>query len=158
MIRRLQERFGPLQEESRLTAMTEMLAFTRRPGESVSALLMRYDVVRQRAAAEGEFVMNIQGCSLQLLRALGVPHQQLFFILQPFGGGFPQTEAQFQQMTADLRRWGRIQEGVPGNIAQTLYGPFRQARPGAYYAEGDGEEGTQASGAAVPGNSFRLER
>ena len=45
----LHARFSAL-EESRLTAMTEMLAFARRHGEGINELLARYDVVRQRAA------------------------------------------------------------------------------------------------------------
>ena len=65
----LHARFSALEEESRLTAMTEMLAFARRHGEGINELLARYDVVRQRAALEGQFVMSTEGCALQLLRA-----------------------------------------------------------------------------------------
>ena len=65
----LQARFASMEEESRLKSMTEMLAFARKPGENINALLARYEVVRQRAAVEGQFVMSIEGCSLQLLRA-----------------------------------------------------------------------------------------
>ena len=57
----LHARFSALEEESRLTAMTEMLAFRRRHGQSINALLARYEVVRQRAAVEGQFVMSIEG-------------------------------------------------------------------------------------------------
>ena len=35
----LQRRFSALEEESHLTAMTEMLAFQRRPGEHINSLL-----------------------------------------------------------------------------------------------------------------------
>ena len=52
----LQLRFANLEEESRLQSMTEMLAFARRQGEDINALLTRYEVVRQRAANEGRFV------------------------------------------------------------------------------------------------------
>jgi hypothetical protein len=37
----LQDRFAALDEETRLASMTEMLAFARRPGESINALLSR---------------------------------------------------------------------------------------------------------------------
>ena len=60
----LQLRFANLEEESRLQSMTELLAFTRYGGESINALLARYEVVRQRAATEGRFVTSIEGCSL----------------------------------------------------------------------------------------------
>ena len=49
----LQVRFVALEEESRLTSMTEFLAFSRKPGEAINALLARYETVRQRASIEG---------------------------------------------------------------------------------------------------------
>ena len=66
----LHARFSALEEESRLTAMTEMLAFSRRHGETINSLLARYQVVRQRAAVEGQFVMSVEGCALQLPSSL----------------------------------------------------------------------------------------
>ena len=57
----LHSRFAALDEEARLGSMTEMLAFQRKPGETVSAVLARYEIVRQRAATEGNFVMNVEG-------------------------------------------------------------------------------------------------
>ena len=46
----LHARFSPLEEESRLTAMTEFMAFARKPGEPINSVLARYETVRQRAA------------------------------------------------------------------------------------------------------------
>ncbi len=43
----LQDRFAALDQETRLAGMTEMLAFNRRPGESINDLLARYEIVRQ---------------------------------------------------------------------------------------------------------------
>ncbi len=45
----LQDRFAALDEKARLECRTEMLAFSRRPGESINALLARYELVCQRA-------------------------------------------------------------------------------------------------------------
>ena len=72
MLGALQTRFAALEEETRLTSMTEMLAFTRRPGEAINAVLARYEIVRQRAAVEGQIVMSMEGCSMQLLRACNI--------------------------------------------------------------------------------------
>ena len=133
----LHARFAALEEESRLSSMTEMLAFARRPGETINALLARYETVRQRAAIEGQFVMSIEGCSLQVLRACNIQSQHLFTLLQPFGGRLPRDDQQFRDMCTQLRRFGHISENAPGNIATALQGPFRQARPGAYLAQPD---------------------
>ena len=130
----LHAKFSALEEESRLSAMTEMLAFARRPSESIDALLARYEVVRQRAAIDGQFAMTIEGCSLQLLRACGTSTNQLYFLLQPFDNKLPTTEAQYNQMVQQLRRQRHSHEHVPGNIATALQGPHRQARAGAYHA------------------------
>ena len=132
----LHARFSALEEESRLTCMTEMLAFARRPGENINALLARYETVRQRANVEGQFVMSVEGCSLQILRACGLGAQHLFTLLQPFQGQLPRTDAQFNELCTQLRRYGHISEGTPGNIASSLHGN-RQARPGAYLAGTD---------------------
>ena len=46
----LHARFALLDEEARLSAMTEMLAFARRPHEIINGLLTPYEVIRPRAA------------------------------------------------------------------------------------------------------------
>ena len=131
----LQDRFAALDEETRLSSMTELMAFHRHPGESINALLSRYEIVRQRAATEGQFVMSVEGCALQILRACNINPHQIILLLHPFGGRMPNNEAEFSQLCTALRRMGRIMEGVPGNVSTLLRGPMREARPGAYVAE-----------------------
>ena len=46
----LQQRFAMLDDEHRLVAMTQLLAFSRRQGESINGTLARYAVVRQSSA------------------------------------------------------------------------------------------------------------
>ncbi len=110
----LHSRFAALEEESRLTSMTEMLAFTKKPGETINELLARYETVRQRAAVEGQFVMSIEGCALQILRAIGIQAQHLFPLLQPFQGQLPPNDQQFQELCTQLRRYGHISERQRG--------------------------------------------
>ena len=106
-----------LEEESRLTAMTEMLAFARRHGEGIDARLARYEIVRQRAAVEGQFVMSIEGCSLQILRACGMQSQHLFTLLKPLNGRMPRDDQEFSVLCQSLKRHGHVSEHVQGNIA-----------------------------------------
>ncbi len=100
-------------------------------------LLARYETVRQRAAVEGQFVMSVEGCSLQMLRACGIQAQHLFTLLQLFRGQLPQTDAQFQDLCTQLRRFGHIAEQARGNVASALHGPMRQAGAGHYMAQPD---------------------
>ena len=104
----LQDWFAALDEETRLQSMTEMLAFTRRPGESINALLSRCEIVKMRAAQEGQFVMSVEGCALQLLRACSARPDHLVLLLQPFGDLMPAVEQQLQLLTQQLRRQGHL--------------------------------------------------
>ena len=118
----LHARFAQLGEESRLVAMTEMLSFARGPRESINEVLTRYEIVRQRARTEGQFVMSTEGCALQLLRACGVNTTQLMQLLQPFGTNLPRNEQELSAMANAMRRMGHILENSPGNIASSLHG------------------------------------
>ena len=122
----LHARFAQLGEETRLVAMTEMLSFHRKPNENINEVLTRYEVVRQRARVEGQFVMSTEGCALQLLRACGVNTTQLMQLLQPFGTNLPSNEMELSQMTQTMKRMGHILEGAPGNIASSLHGSRAQ--------------------------------
>ncbi|MFM7988134.1 MAG: hypothetical protein ACKPKO_53360, partial [Candidatus Fonsibacter sp.] len=130
----LQQRFALLDDEHRLAAMTQRLAFSRRHGETINGTLARYEVVRQRAAREGHFVMSWEGCALQLLRACNVSSQQMIQFLQPFQGRLPQDEAEFAILSSHMRRIGHILEHSPNNLGQLLHGN-RQAASGEYFTD-----------------------
>ena len=89
---RLPLRFAQLDDERRLVAMAQLLAFTRNRTANINATLARYDVVRARAARIGNFAMSFEGCALQILRACSVNESQLIQFLTPFGGRLPNTE------------------------------------------------------------------
>ena len=125
----LQQRFAMLGDEHRLAAMTQLLAFSRRQGETINGGLARYEVVCRRAAREGHFVMSWAGCALQLLRARNMSSQQMIQFLQPFQGRLPQGEAAFHVVSAHMRRIGHILEHAPNNLGQLLHGN-QQARLG----------------------------
>ena len=120
--------------------MTHLLAFQRRRGEGINGVLSRYDVVRQRPAREGNFIMRWEAYAPQLLRACDVSPNQLIQLLQPTNGRLPSNAHAYLNLQSHLRRiWGTFlsarrttsvslaEETVQpdrGNTAQTL-------RPGA---------------------------
>ena len=132
--------------------MTEMLAFTRRQGEGINALIARYETIRLRAATEGNFTMSVEGQSLQLLRAIGIQSQHLFTLLQPYQGRLPNTDADFGNLCDQLKRYGHVTEGTRDNIGNALHGPLRQARPGQYFAEDQEAYQGAARASAIEGN------
>eukprot|EP00971_Amphidinium_carterae_P022422 442153-Amphidinium_carterae.1 len=118
----LSTRFAPLEEENRLRVVSELLSFTRRPGESIDALLTRYELVRLRALREGGGAAQLgpEPTSLMLLKACGVTHHQFLQLTQSIGHRLPSTEAEFEELCRQLRRLGHILEQYPNNVAQQL--------------------------------------
>ena len=91
--------------------MTEFLAFARRPNERIGEFLSRYEIVRQRAAVDGQFRMTAQGNALQVLRALDTSPTELIVLPQPFAGRYPGNEQELGQLFQVLRRQRHISEG-----------------------------------------------
>ena len=90
--------------------------------------------------------MSVEGCALQMLRACNINPHQIILLLHPFGGRMPNNEAEFSQLCTALRRQGHIMEGVPGNFSTLLRGPMREARPGAYVTDQQGDAIVQSPG------------
>ena len=59
----LSERYAQLGEETRLSAITELMHFTRHGRERIDDLITRFDRIRQRANQEGQMTMSVQGLS-----------------------------------------------------------------------------------------------
>ena len=139
VIHGLSERFAALGEELRLGSITELLSFARLPHkqERIDEILVRFDVVRQPAFDEGQLTVSITGLTWLLLRAVGISDTQLLQLLAPFGGNFPQTELELQQLKQQLRRMGHILEHAPGNVASVLRGPSSGR---SYFASEEGAE------------------
>ena len=49
----LSERYSQLGEETRLSAITDLMNFSRNGQERIDALITRFDIIRQRANQEG---------------------------------------------------------------------------------------------------------
>ena len=77
----LKERFGALEEETRLNALVGFMQFQRKPNEHINELLTRFEIAMGRAENEAGFVMNIEGLSWMLLRVIGVNQAQFQEIL-----------------------------------------------------------------------------
>ena len=144
----LHQHYAPLEEETRLAAMTEFMAFSRRHGESMNSMLARYDLVRNRARVEGNFTFGVEGCALQLMRAINATPEQMTEYCREFNGVFPTTEEQFTQLKQLIRRRAHIIERSPGNMGQFLHGN-RQAAPGAYHTETSTYYQTPATGVSA---------
>ena len=116
----LAERYGQLGEEVRLSAISELFTFSAQRNERIDDLLTRFDVLHERAQAEGQMHMSVQALVWLLLKACNVTDSQLQQLLAPTQGLFPANADQFAALQVQMRRMGHIVENSPGNIASIL--------------------------------------
>ena len=129
LMHQLQTRFGPLDEETRLKAVHEWNTFRRRPNESISATLTRFEQTQMRAEHDAGLVQPYETTSYKLLQILGFTDKETIEIIKPFGYRMPNTREEYTNMCLDIRRQLRLTERHPGNIGQYLRGP-------SFYVEG----------------------
>ena len=111
LVQTLARRYAPLEGEISTKAVSDFLSFSRLPGESVDAFLVRFDVLRNRAQVRGGLGVNPSGLSWLLLRALGLSADLVDRLLQPLGGQLPQDDNQLAQLLDRIRRQGHLYEG-----------------------------------------------
>ena len=107
----LTDRFMPMEAELATRALAELMSFARLNDETLDACLVRFDVLRNRAAQRGGMGMTAQGMSWLLLRGLRLNPDMWDRVLTPLDGQLPQNEVQFTQLLERVRRVGRLHEG-----------------------------------------------
>ena len=127
LVRTLAQRYAPLDAEVSTRSVSEFLNFQILPGESIDAVLVRFDVLRSRATLRGGLGIN----SWLLLKALGLSADFWDRLLQPLGGNLPTDENQLQQLIERIRRQGHLFEGGMRTPAHTQH-QGGTGDPGAY--------------------------
>ena len=107
----LARRYAPLEAENTTKSIAEFLAFRRQPGETIDALLVRFDILRNRAHARAGFATNLTGLTWLLLQSLGLNAEAWDRLLPPLGGQMPQNEADFGGLLERIRRLFHLKEG-----------------------------------------------
>ena len=150
LARALTDRYGPLESEVATRAISELVTFTRMQGESVDALLVRFEVLRVRAQQRGGLGINAQGLSWMLLNALRLPPEMWDRLLLANQGILPQDEQQLAALCNRIRRTGHLLEGGyhrhPGQGATGDPGHFATAGNGFFpvFAASDQDHGASA--------------
>lgn len=104
-------RYGPLDSEVSTRAVSDLINIRRMHGESVDGFLVRFDVLRNRAANRAGMAINFNGLSWILLNSLGVGPEQWERLLFHNDGRLPDNADEFNQLTDRIRRTGHIYEG-----------------------------------------------
>ena len=108
LIRALQRRYGPLQQELEIHVLTEILGFRRLPAEDTDSCIGRFEIARDRALQGANFDMSWVGFAFLLLTALHVPKTSWPILLSPTQGNLPQDQAQYNAFVQYLRRSGHM--------------------------------------------------
>ena len=132
-------RYGPLKAEISTRAISELIHIRRMQHEPVDAFLVRFDVLRNRAANRAGMAVNYNGLSWILLNALGIGPDQWDRLLFHNDGRLPENQDEFNLLTDRIRRTGHLHEGNMFHRGQGATGDtgqyFQQTEPllGATY-------------------------
>ena len=108
LIRALNQRFGPMQQELEIHVISEILHFRRQPGEDTDAVISRFELIRDRALQGANFDMSWVGFAFLLLSILGIPKNQWPLLLAPTQGALPADQAQYTAFCRYVRRQGHL--------------------------------------------------
>ena len=125
--------WGELGEETAMAAVAELDGFGRIQGETIDNLLIRFELIRERAAADGQTEIGIRHAAMKLLAAVGPNDEQLERLLDPTDGLYPNTEQEYTRMRTRLRRMGHNIEGHPNAIARRLRAGRGQTHAPVYH-------------------------
>ena len=140
----LAQRFMPLEEEMNLRAMADLHGFVRLPGETVDQLLIRFEVIVQRARTRSGLPVQNTHAAWMLLLALRLPSEYWVHLLTPFRGALPSTDTEYRQFLEYVKRFGHLAEAGSYSINHgATMGPSTMATWNFPTVGGDGNAAQQ---------------
>ncbi|CAK0852886.1 unnamed protein product, partial [Prorocentrum cordatum] len=126
LITGLRRRFGPLDVQSSISTIVELLTFRRQERESVDDAITRFEALRARVAQlDDPFVLPTPVLALLFLEALHVPKAVYPLVLQANNGQLPLTLDQLNSVIGMVRQQGHFAEHThagPQNLAEGYRG------------------------------------
>ncbi|CAK0831488.1 unnamed protein product [Prorocentrum cordatum] len=126
LITGLRRRFGPLDVQSSISTIVELLTFRRQERESVDDAITRFEALRARVAQlDDPLVLPTPVLSLLFLEALHVPKAVYPLVLQSNGGQLPLTIDQLNSVIGMVRQQGHFAEHThagPQNLSEGYRG------------------------------------
>ncbi len=132
LVQMLAHRYAPLDAENVTKSIADFLNFRRMPNESIDSVLVRFDILRNRAHQRAGFMINWTGLSWLLLQSLQLNAETWDRLLAPLGGQMPADDAQLNDLMDRVRRLFHLREGRMHNNSQQQ---GATGDPGAYFAE-----------------------
>ena len=108
LIRALERRYAPLEQELEIHVIAEMLQFRRNPNEDTDSVVNRFNLVRGKALQGAGFDMSWVGFAFLLLTVLGIPKTSWPLLLAPTQGALPRDQVQYEAFCQYVRRQGHL--------------------------------------------------
>ena len=112
-------RFDALALDTQMKAIDDYKNFRRRAGEHIDMAFTRWELLKGKANARGQFNMSVPAEADHLLKALHISPEGIMKLCTPFGDIYPQTADQLRSMTTSIRRIGHMYERTRGVHAAT---------------------------------------
>ena len=123
LLRMLQRRYGALDQETQIFAVSELMQFTRLGHESSDEVLARYEVICHRAEQVANVAFPVLIKSWMVLTMLRIPRSSWPLLLAPTLGSLPLDEAQYNAMIQYVRRNSHLFEST-GDRQKSIQQPF----------------------------------
>ena len=137
LIAGLRRRFGPLDIQTSISTIVELLTFRRSERESIDDAVTRFEALRARVdGLDQPFVLPIPVLSLLFLEALHVPKAVYPLLLQGNMGQLPINSDQLNAMMHMVRQQGHFAEHThagPQNLSEGMRGKRQSWRPPLVY-------------------------
>ena len=108
LIRAVQRRFGPLEQELEIHVISELLQFRRKAGEDTDSVISRFSLTKERALQGAGFDMSWVGFAFLLLTVLGINKSQWPLLLAPTQGALPRNQQEYDDFVRYVRRQGHL--------------------------------------------------
>ena len=110
LLRALERRYAPLEQESQVHAIHELFSFRRGHSESVDEVIARFEVTVHRAQNIGNVQIGEPVLAWMVLSHLGVSENTWPLALAPTLGMLPQNRQQYTDFLIYMRRQGHLSD------------------------------------------------
>ena len=124
LLRILERRYGATEEETQIHAISELMQFTRTPGETTDMCMARFDIAMHRANNFGGVLFAPQLKAWLLLSHLRIPRSGWMVLLSATNGLLPADDDEYTAFTLYIRRNGHLHDTGHGDAQKSIAQPY----------------------------------
>ena len=124
LLRILERRYGATEEETQIHAISELMHFSRIPGETTDMCMARFDIAMHRANNFGGVIFAPQLKAWLLLSHLRIPRSGWMVLLSATNGLLPADDEEYTAFTLYIRRNGHLHDTGHGDVQKSIAQPY----------------------------------